>query len=91
MLLLILNIIPMAAMTASSFLKAYGLDFVPENLTLKNFAFVFHNRGVISAIHTSLTLAVVTTLVCIVAGTAIAYGKLRKKAGRQLYWKNVLL
>ena len=78
-LLLILNIIPMAAMTASSFLKAYGLDFVPENLTLKNFAFVFHNRGVISAIHTSLTLAVVTTLVCIVAGTAIAYGKLRKK------------
>lgn len=69
-LLLILNIIPMAAMTASSFLKAYGLDFVPENLTLKNFAFVFHNRGVISAIHTSLTLAVVTTLVCIVAGTA---------------------
>ena len=79
-LLLILNIIPMAAMTASSFLKAYGLDFVPENLTLKNFAFVFHNRGVISAIHTSLTLAVVTTLVCIMAGTAIAYGKLRKKS-----------
>lgn len=72
-------------------MKAYGLDFVPENLTLKNFAFVFHNRGVMSAIHTSLTLAVVTTLVCIVAGTAIAYGKLRKKAGRQLYWKNVLL
>lgn len=62
-------------------MKAYGLDFVPENLTLKNFAFVFHNRGVISAIHTSLTLAVVTTLVCIVAGTAIAYGKLRKKPG----------
>ena len=33
-----------------------------------------------SAIHTSLTLAVITTVVCIAAGTAIAYAKLRKKS-----------
>lgn len=79
-LLLILNIIPMVSMVASSFLKAYGLDFAPKNLTLKNFAFVFHNRGVVSAIRTSLILAVVTTVVCIAAGTAIAYAKLRTKS-----------
>ena len=79
-LLLILNIIPMLSMLASSFLKAYGLDFKPENLTLKNFAFVFQNRGVVSAIMTSVTLALVTTAVCIVAGTAIAYAKLRLKS-----------
>lgn len=79
-LLLVLNIIPMVSMVASSFLKAYGLEFAPENLTLKNFAFVFHNRGVVSAIRTSVTLAVVTTVVCIIAGTAIAYAKLRRKS-----------
>ena len=77
-LLLILNIIPMVSMVASSFLKSYGLDFAPENLTFGNFAFVFHNRGVVSAIRTSLILAAVTTFVCIVAGTAIAYAKLRR-------------
>ena len=79
-LLLVLNIIPMVSMVASSFLKSYGLDFVPKNMTLKNFAFVFHNRGVVSAIRTSLILAAVTTIVCIVAGTAIAYAKLRRKS-----------
>lgn len=79
-LLMILNIIPMLSMVASSFLKAYGLDFKPENLTLKNFAFVFQNRGVVSAIMTSITLALVTTAVCIIAGTAIAYAKLRLKS-----------
>ena len=79
-LLMILNIIPMLSMLASSFLKAYGLDFKPENLTFKNFAFVFQNRGVVSAITTSVTLALVTTVVCIIAGTAIAYAKLRLKS-----------
>lgn len=79
-LLMILNIIPMLSMLASSFLKAYGLDFKPENLTFKNFAFVFQNRGVVSAITTSVTLALVTTIVCIIAGTAIAYAKLRLKS-----------
>ncbi len=78
--LLVLNMIPLVSMAASSFLKSYGLDFVPKNLTLKNFAFIFHNRGVAAAIRNSLILAAVTTVVCILAGTAIAYAKLRKKS-----------
>lgn len=61
-------------------LKDNGVVVGKGNGSVQNAVVVFHNRGVISAIHTSLTLAVVTTLVCIVAGTAIAYGKLRKKS-----------
>lgn len=77
---LALNIIPMASMVSSSFLKAYGLKFRLENLTLDNFAFLVRSRGVTAAVKNSLLLAVVTCLVCIVAGTAIAYVKLRKKS-----------
>ncbi len=78
--LLILNIIPMVSMVITSFMKSYGLKFSPENLTLSNFAFVFHNRNVLTAVRNSILLAAVTTVVCIVAGTAIAYAKLRKKS-----------
>lgn len=79
-LLLVLNIVPMISMVASSFLKAYGLDFKPENLTLDNFTFLFHNRGVADAVINSLVLAFITCVVCIVVGTATAYAKLRKKS-----------
>ncbi len=78
--LLVLNIIPMVSMIMTSFMKSYGLKFSPQNLTLSNFAFVFHNRGVLAAVKNSVFLAAVTTAVCIVAGTAIAYAKLRKKS-----------
>lgn len=79
-LLLVLNIVPMISMVASSFLKAYGLDFKPENLTLDNFVFLWNNRGVADAVINSLMLALITCVVCIVVGTAIAYAKLRKKS-----------
>src|SRR5699024_1366785 len=47
---LALNIIPMASMVSSSFLKAYGLKFRLENLTLDNFAFLVRSRGVAAAV-----------------------------------------
>lgn len=72
-------VVPLISMVLSSFLKFYGIDFVLENLTMKNFAFVFSNRGVMQAVRTSLTLAFLTCLICIVAGTWIAYVKVRRK------------
>ncbi len=79
-ILLVLNIIPMISMVLNAFLKSYGLKLRAENLTLENFAFLFHNRGVAAAVRNSLLLAVVTSLACIVLGTAIAYAKVRKNS-----------
>ena len=51
-----------------------------DNLSLKNFAFVFTNRGVLAAVRNSILLALVTCGVCIVVGTAAAYMKVRRNS-----------
>lgn len=78
--LLGLNIIPMISMVLNAFLKSYGLKFRMKNLTADNFLFLFRSRGVAAAVKNSLLLAAVTCAVCIVLGTAVAYGKVRKKS-----------
>lgn len=75
----IVTIIPLLSMMISSFLKFYGIKVIAANITLKNYAFVFTNRGVMQAVRNSLLLAAVTCIICIAAGTLIAYLKLRSK------------
>ena len=75
-----INIVPIISMMASSFLKTYGAKFKIENLSLENFEFVFTNRGVMQSIRNSITFALTACAVCILAGTAIAYMKVRKKS-----------
>ncbi len=76
----ILNLVPILVMIKSAFLKTYGLKMTWNNLSLKNFAFVFTNRGVLSAVRNSILLALVTCGVCIFAGTAAAYMKVRRNS-----------
>lgn len=73
-----LNIVPLISMISSAFLKVYGLKMSRDNFSLKNFQFIFANRGVMTAVRNSLLLAVITCVVCMAAGTAIAYLKMRK-------------
>ena len=75
--LTIINIVPMISMFTSAFQKNYGVKMTLEQLTLSNFTSVFHNKGVLDAIRTSLLLALICCLLCIVIGTAIAYQKVR--------------
>ena len=74
------TVVPVLSMIMSAFLKNYGTKFRPENLSIKNFQFVFTNAGVRQAVVNSILLAVVTCIICIVAGTATAYLKVRKNS-----------
>ncbi|MDW5299951.1 MAG: iron ABC transporter permease [Sedimentibacter sp.] len=74
-----INIIPLITMIASSFLPNFG-KFALDRISFENYKFVFTNSGVKHAIINSFTLAVITCIICIVIGTAIAYIKVRKNA-----------
>lgn len=72
------TVVPVISMIMSAFLKNYGTKFRPENLSLKNFQFVFTNAGVRQAVFNSILLAIVTCIICIIAGTATAYLKVQE-------------
>ncbi|AZO95779.1 iron ABC transporter permease [Halocella sp. SP3-1] len=78
--LLSTSIIPLLAMIKTSVIKAYGLDFIWKNLTLDHYKFIlWQSNKTISAIKNSLLLAIITTIVCLILGTMIAYYRVRKK------------
>ena len=76
----LINLVPLAAMISSAFLKNYGLAMTRANLSLQHFSFVFTNTGVLSAIRNSILLAVITCVICILVGTAMAYLKVRRNS-----------
>lgn len=77
---LITSILPLASMVMTSFLRAYGLDFTFDNISLKNYEFILMSRSTSSAIFTSVKLAGVTAIVGIFIGTAFAYLRVRKSS-----------
>ncbi|WP_209121650.1 iron ABC transporter permease [Alkalihalobacillus sp. BA299] len=77
--LIIISIIPLFSMVGSSLIKAYGLPFTFENLTLNHYQFVLlENDKIRATIFNSIKLAIGTSIICLIAGTAIAYYRLRK-------------
>ncbi|MFB5664103.1 ABC transporter permease [Alteribacillus sp. HJP-4] len=78
-LLLLITVVPLVSMIMSSLIRAYGLTFTWENLTLAHYAFVlFENNRVQGAMANSVMLAIVTTAICLFVGTALAYIRSRK-------------
>lgn len=72
------SFVPFLAMGALSLIKAYGLPFRLENLSLKNYHYVFFEDAKTgSALWNSVSLAVLTMGICLVAGTALAYVRYR--------------
>ncbi len=72
-----ITIVPLLTMVSIAFSKNYGLGLTSANISMANFTFVLSNKGVISAIINSVTLAVMTSFLCIIIGLAIAYSKVR--------------
>ncbi|MED4532012.1 iron ABC transporter permease [Metabacillus fastidiosus] len=79
--LLTTSLIPLISMAMTSFIRAYGLEMKLENMSFKNYEFIlFDSPKAKTAMMNSLTLAVVTALVCMIIGTFIAYMRTRQPA-----------
>ncbi|MGF7029464.1 iron(III) transport system permease protein [Paenibacillus mucilaginosus] len=72
--LLLVTVLPLLSMTATSLKRAYGLPFGPANATLANYRYILlENPKVWRAIGNSLLLSGAAAAVILVLGTAIAY------------------
>lgn len=72
--LLVTSLMPLITMGALSLISAYGVPFNLENLSLRNYEYVFlTDAKPLSALSNSLQLAFFTMLACLVLGTAMAY------------------
>ncbi|MED1438815.1 iron ABC transporter permease [Aeribacillus composti] len=72
--LLFTSFVPFVSMGTTSLIKAYGLPFQLENLSLENYRYIlFSDPKTMSAISNSMKLAILTTIVSLIVGTAIAY------------------
>ncbi|PMC33742.1 iron ABC transporter permease [Bacillus sp. UMB0899] len=77
--LLLTTMVPLISMLSASLIKAYGLPFAPENISLKNYQFVLlENQKAITSLKNSANLAFITTVFCLVIGTGIAYVRTKK-------------
>ncbi|SDH94554.1 iron(III) transport system permease protein [Alteribacillus persepolensis] len=77
--LLFIGIVPLSAMTTTSFLRTYGLEWTWDNLTWDHYWYVlYENTNVQSALENSLLLACVTTVVVLIIGTIVAYIRINK-------------
>ena len=71
------SLFPLFSMVATSMLRAYGLQFLPENLSLRNFVFLLNNPRAIGALRNSATLALFTGCCALVTGSIAAWGRSR--------------
>ena len=76
-----ISVVPLVSMAKTSIIRAYGLPFTWENLTLNHYKYVlFEYDKAFQALETSLKLSLITTLICVVFGTMIAYFRMRKRS-----------
>lgn len=77
--LVVTSFLPLLSMASTAFIKAYGLPFIAENLTLKHFLFVLRDHaGTREAISNSLLLASLAGALCLVVGTLFAYWRIQR-------------
>lgn len=73
------GVVPLVMMIKTSIIRAYGLPFKMENLTLNHYKYIlFEYDKAFQAMTTSMKLSLITTTVCLVFGTIIAYYRIRK-------------
>lgn len=80
-----ISIIPFCYMAVSALLKTFTFSLRAEDMTWDNYRFVFTNDGVREAALNSLFMASMGTLVCLLLGTVIAYGVVRKRNRMALF------
>ncbi|WP_240414111.1 ABC transporter permease [Paenibacillus periandrae] len=75
----VITFLPLVSMLMYSLKKAYGLPLSWNNTTFDHFRFVlWESAKAYRAIGNSLTLALVTLIVCMIVGTAFAYYRLQR-------------
>ncbi|MDQ0323046.1 iron(III) transport system permease protein [Pararhizobium capsulatum DSM 1112] len=68
------GVLPLMALAALSLLKAFGLELVAANLTLRNFEIIANpSRSVFPTVWHSLVLAAATAFICMVVGFLSAW------------------
>ena len=77
--ILVTSILPLIALIISPLYKVMGRPLSIDNLSLKNYLFIFQSVKSRQAILTSLKLAGVTALISLGIGTILAYFRVRKK------------
>lgn len=80
-----ISVIPFCYMAVSALLKTFTFSMRPEDMTWDNYRFVFTNDGVREAAMNSLFMASMGTLLCLLLGTGIAYGVVRKKNSMAIF------
>lgn len=74
-----ISIVPLLSMIKTSLVKVYGMPFTFENITLHNFNYLLYDYDKVAiALLNSLKLAGMTTFICLIIGTVIAYVRIRK-------------
>lgn len=74
-----ISVVPLVSMLKTSVIRAYGLPFNVENFTFKHYRYLlFEYDKAFQSITISLQLALLTTCICIIVGTMIAYYRMRK-------------
>ncbi len=81
LVLLCFSMIPFLYMAVSALLRTFNFSLRLEDMTLDNYIFVFTNDGIREAALNSLFMAGMGTVLCLAAGTVIAYGVVRRKNG----------
>ncbi|WP_243735246.1 ABC transporter permease [Paenibacillus turpanensis] len=77
--LAVITFLPLVSMVMTSLKRAYGLPFSYSNMTLEHYRFVLlDNMKAKQAIANSLTLSLVTVVICLAAGTLFAYYRLKR-------------
>ncbi|MEK3763409.1 ABC transporter permease [Solibacillus sp. FSL K6-4121] len=80
-LVLLFSIVPLISMLKTSFVKTYGVPLTLDTFTLYNYNFLLYDYNKVGdALQTSTILAIATAVICVVAGTIIAYMRIRKNS-----------
>lgn len=84
-LLTLFSIVPCLYMAVSALLKGFVFSLDPAAMTLDNYRFAFTNEGIRDAALNSLFMAGTATVICLLAGTLIAYVLVRRKSRTALF------
>jgi len=77
-LIVLINFVPLVTMVLTGFVKGLGVGYNFSNFTLANFEQILTTPKSMNAITNSVFLALMTSLICVVIGTVVAYRMVRK-------------
>lgn len=85
MTLAVIVVVPLLMIFLEGLVRAYGLPFTPENLTLDNFRNILISKATMDSITNSLFLSVTAGVLCMFLGVMVAYVVIKiKPKGKEI-------